>query len=130
MNLYSTTLLTLSIALSVSFSYAQQGTVTINKSSELDALLLIKKEMSVSNNDSDRYKIQIYSGDRAGADDAIKHFKVFYPNWNVIDLYDPNNYKVWVGDFRNRLEVDRALIKIKEEFRDAFRLKPKNKEKK
>ncbi|EGV42718.2 SPOR domain-containing protein [Bizionia argentinensis JUB59] len=127
LNRYSTALLTLSLALSISFSYAQQGTVTINKSPELDALLSIKKEMNVSNNDSDRYKIQIYSGDRTGADRAKGKFNATFEKIPLLLVYETPNYKVWAGNFRSRLEADRALVKIKKEFNDAFRFKPKKK---
>lgn len=126
---YSTTLITLSLAFSVNLFYAQEGTITINQAPELDTLLALKKEMNVSDSDSDRYKIQIFSGDRSGANAAIKQFKESFTQWNAVDIYETPNYKVWAGNFRSRLEADRALEIIKKEFSDAFRFKPKKKEK-
>ena len=35
------------------------------------------------------------------------------------------NYKIWVGNFKTRLEADRALVKIKRKFSNAFYFKPK-----
>tara|TARA_R110002012_G_scaffold291564_1_gene486070 strand:+ start:77139 stop:77546 length:408 start_codon:yes stop_codon:yes gene_type:complete len=126
---YSTTLITLSLAFSVNLFYAQEGTITINQAPELDTLLALKKEMNVSDSDSDRYKIQIFSGDRSGANAAIKQFKESFTQWNAVDIYETPNYKVWAGNFRSRLEADRALEIIKKEFSDAFRFKPKKKDK-
>ncbi|WP_231931253.1 MULTISPECIES: hypothetical protein [Bizionia] len=81
--------------------------------------------MNVSDNDSDRYKIQIFSGDKTGTNEALRHFNKAFTSWRVIDVYEPPNYKVWAGNFRNRLEADRGLILIQKEFPDAFRVKPK-----
>ena len=115
----------LSFILIANISYAQQGHVVINQDQDLSKLLALKKEMNLSENDSDRYKIQIYSGDRSGAEKAKSSFNnAFYPLPSVLK-YETPNYKVWVGNFRSRLEADRALVKVKKSFPDAFRFKPK-----
>lgn len=129
LNTYTATLLTISLVLTTNVFYAQNGTVTINQAPELNTLLSIKKEMNLSDSDSDRYKIQIFSGNRTGAQDAITLFNESFTEWTPIDVYETPNYKVWVGNFRSRLEADRALEKIKKEFNDAFRFKPKKSEK-
>ncbi|WP_417237766.1 SPOR domain-containing protein [Bizionia sp.] len=128
LNRYSKPLITVSMMLTVNLFYAQQGTITINQAPELDTLLALKKEMNVSETDSDRYKIQIYSGDRSGANSAMSKFDAKFDKITSILEYETPNYKVWVGNFRSRLEADRALEKIKKEFNDAFRFKPKKKE--
>ncbi|MGY0393519.1 SPOR domain-containing protein [Bizionia sp. KMM 8389] len=130
LNRYSKTFLTLGLALSVNIFYAQQGAVTVNQPSEIDALLALKKEMNTSNEDSGRYKIQIFSGDRSGADKTITDFEDKFEKIPTKLVYETPNYKVWVGNFRNRLDADRGLEIIREEFPDAFRFKPKKKEKK
>lgn len=125
---YSTKLLVIGLVLINTSICAQQGIITIEKPTKLDSLMVFKREMNLSNNNSDRYKIQIYSGDRSGATTALKRFKELFTNWNAVDVYEPPNYKVWVGNFRSRLEVDRALLNIQREFQDAFRFKPKKKD--
>ncbi len=127
---YTTAILTISTALYVNLCFAQQGTVTINQAPELDTLLALKKEMNVSDSDSDRYKIQIFSGDRTGAEKAMTKFEDAFNKIPSLLVYETPNYKVWVGNFRSRLEADRALVKIKKEFGDAFRFRPKKKDKK
>jgi hypothetical protein len=41
-------------------------------------------------------------------------------------VYETPNYKIWIGNFRSRLEADKALIKIKKKYINAFIFKPKN----
>ncbi|TYB75712.1 SPOR domain-containing protein [Bizionia algoritergicola] len=130
MNRYSTPLITVSLMLTVNLFYAQQGTITVNQAPELATLLALKKEMNVSDTDSDRYKIQIFSGDRTGAEKAMSNFDAKFDKIPSVLEYETPNYKVWVGNFRSRLEADRGLEKIKKEFNDAFRFKPKKKDRK
>ncbi len=102
---------------------AQEGTVTINQDREIEALLEIKKDIEISSN---RYKIQIYSGaSRGSAESARTKFGESYSDWSSSIEYETPNYKIWVGNFRNRLEADRALIRIKKTFINAFIFEPK-----
>ena len=39
--------------------------------------------------------------------------------------YETPNYKIWVGDFRTKIEADRALIAIKKKYPNAFIFTPK-----
>lgn len=104
---------------------AQEGTVTINQDKEIDALLEIKKDIEISSN---RFKIQIYSGASRGSAEAARlKFTESYSAWSSSIEYETPNYKIWVGNFRNRLEADRALIRIKKTFINAFIFEPKNK---
>lgn len=110
-----------------SFCFSQQGSVVVNQDEKIDVLLNLVKEMNKSESNSDRYKIQIYSGNRSGAQKAQSKFKQHFTDWQSTDVYEPPNFKVWVGSFRTRLEADRALQKIKSKFPIAFIFKPKKK---
>lgn len=102
---------------------AQEGTVIINQDKEIDELLVIKKSIETS---SDRYKIQVYSGpSRSTAESTRTKFGENYSDWASSIEYETPNYKIWIGNFRNRLEADRALIRIKKTFVNAFIFKPK-----
>ncbi len=106
-------------------SNAQQGNVTINQDPAISTLLDYKTEINVDGKDSRRYKIQIFSGDRSKAEEVLTAFKYSYGEWSAKKVYETPNYKVWVGNFRTKLEADRALIKIKKKFPSAFPFKPK-----
>ena len=122
MNKIKSMLFLLTILLSSSL-IAQEGTVSINQDKEIEALLEIKKDIETSSN---RYKIQIYSGtSRGSAEAARSKFSESYSDWPSSIEYETPNYKIWVGNFRNRLEADRALIRIQKTFINAFIFEPK-----
>ena len=101
---------------------AQQGNVIINQDQKISQLLNLKKEM---NSNEAHYKIQIYNGNRADAYKTQTEFKSFFGDWQSEIKYESPNFKVWVGNFRTRLEADRAIKRIKKKFPSAFPFKPK-----
>ena len=107
------------------FCLAQEGNLSINQDQKIDKLLTIKKEMNTSETDSERYKIQIYSGNRAGAEKAKTKINSKMSDLPSILEFETPNYKIWVGNFRNKLEADRTLLKVQNEFPNAFVFKPK-----
>ncbi|MDO5972460.1 SPOR domain-containing protein [Flavivirga aquimarina] len=110
------------------YCFGQQGNVTINQDKNITALLDIKKTMNKEVNNSKMYKIQIYSGNhRSNAKSAQTEFSNSFSNWRPTIQYEPPNFKIWAGNFRTRLEADRALKKIKRKFPNAFIFKPKKK---
>ncbi|MBT8266544.1 MAG: SPOR domain-containing protein [Bacteroidia bacterium] len=101
---------------------AQEGTVNINQNSEIDKLLELKKDVNAKEKN---YRIQIYNGSRSGAENASENFRMNYSGWTVSMQYETPNYKIWVGNFKTRLEADRALLRVKRKFTNAFIFKPK-----
>jgi hypothetical protein len=106
------------------FAKAQTATSTISQDPKIEQLISLKSEMSVRGKLDDRYKIQIYSGNQSSANVQLKKFLNKVGTWRGNITYETPNYKVWIGNFRNRLEADRALIKVKIEFPSAFIFKP------
>jgi hypothetical protein len=100
---------------------AQEGKVNIDQDKDISTLLEYKKDLSTV----DLYKIQVYQGNRSGAEDAKTKFESTYDEWPITMEYETPNYKIWVGNFRSRLEADKALIKIKKNYTNAFIFKPK-----
>ncbi|MHA6279403.1 SPOR domain-containing protein [Salinimicrobium sp. CAU 1759] len=117
----------LSIALAVAgitASQAQEGQVTIHQDERIPALLKQKTGMVQDGVIGDRYRIQLFSGDNNEASKVIKEYRSLFPEWSSTIVFETPNYKVWVGNFRNSLEADRALLRIKKSFPAAFRFKP------
>lgn len=100
---------------------AQEGKVTIDQDKDITTLLEYKKDLSTV----DLYKIQVFQGNRSGAETAKIQFGSLYNEWPISMEYETPNYKIWVGNFRSRLEADKALIKIKKNYTNAFIFKPK-----
>ncbi len=107
--------------------FSQEGSITINQDQKITQLLDVKKEMNRNDTDYKRYKIQVYSGNRSGAQIAQKHFNEAFTQWRPVMHYETPNFKIWAGTFSTRLEADRALKKIKRKFPNAFIFKPKKK---
>jgi hypothetical protein len=106
---------------------AQQGNVSISQDDLIPELLEKKTQMTKDSRLGDRYRIQLFSGDNNEASKVIKEYRSLYPHWTSTIVYETPNYKVWVGNFRNSLEADRALLQIKKTFPAAFRFKPEKK---
>lgn len=107
------------------YCFGQQGTVSIQQDSKITNLLEIKKEMNKNEADSERYRIQIYSGNRGSAESAQRDFNLTFTDWKATIQYETPNFKIWAGNFTTRLEADRALKKIKSKFPSAFIFRPK-----
>ena len=98
---------------------AQDGQVTVNQDPQIDALLKLKKDV---NKRAKNFKIQIYNGSRVGAENARNKFWNSFSGWSVSMQYETPNYKIWVGNFKTRLEADRALVRVKRRFFKRFYL--------
>ena len=103
---------------------AQGGQVSIEQDERIPELLALKTEMANKNVIGDRYKIQLFSGVNQEASEVIKEYRELFEKWPSTIVYETPNYKVWIGNFRNSLEADRALLAIKKEFPTAFRFRP------
>jgi hypothetical protein len=121
---YKHTLSFLLILSFCAFAKAQTATTKISQDPKIEQLITLKAQMSVRGKLDDRYKIQIYSGNQSTANGQLKKFLNKVGTWRGNITYETPNYKVWIGNFRNRLEADRALIRVKREFPSAFIFKP------
>ncbi len=125
LNLKITLLSVLCFFAVIATSTAQNGSLTINQDERINELLNLKKE--IDKNDSERYKIQIYSGNsRSSAYKAQDDFTAKYSNVKTKVVYEEPNFKTWVGNYRTKIEADRAIRQIKKDFSNALIFKPKN----
>ncbi len=101
-----------------------EALVTINQDPRIKTLLDIKSKMEKNGEFSDRYKIQLYYGNLNRANEIMKASKEAFPKWDSSIRWETPNYKVWLGNYRTRLEADRALKEVHSEFPNAFIFKP------
>jgi len=111
-----------------SIAIAQEDSAKINISQDemIAELAETKTKLQKSHNIGDRFAIQLFSGSNGEASNQIKDYEALY-EYPARIKYEAPNYKVWIGNFRNRLEADRALLIIKETYPSAFIPKPKRK---
>jgi len=114
-------LFTLLTVLISQLSFTQEGVVTIDQDNDIEKLLEFKKDIRTV----DIYKIEIYKGRRVNAENEKTKFLNSFGQWSIKMVYETPNYKIWVGNFTSRLEADKALIKIKKKYMNAFIFKPK-----
>ena len=118
-NLLKTTALMLFFS---AFVMAQDGKVNVNVDKNVSRLMAIKKEIRKAQSN---IKIQIYSGSRRNAEAKLMQFNLDFPEISTVMVYETPNYKIWSEDFRTQLEADRALIKVRKTYKEAFSFRPK-----
>jgi hypothetical protein len=118
----TTLLLTLGL-FSIAFQGIAQESQPVNKQ-KIDQLISTKIAMDRSGDFNDRFTIQLFYGDRDKAITTKENYDNLDLPWKAELKWESPYHKIWVGTYRSRLEADRALLKIKEEYKDAFILKP------
>lgn len=112
----------------IGIAQGQIGTLTVKEDPKVTDLMALKTELQKANKLTDGYTIQLYYGDLNEANKILKDYQNKHTKWPAAIEYETPNYKVWAGNFQNRLEADRALLEIHQNFTSAFILRPgKNK---
>jgi hypothetical protein len=129
-------LLITSLMILTLWAYSQgpgHGYVDVKQDPELDTLIMQYQGLraEIEENDDNKgmpgYRIQIFfdSGTNSGerARKAKEEFELLFPDIPGYITWKTPNYRVRVGDFRTRLEADRALVDIEEEYPNAWVIK-------
>lgn len=90
------------------------GQNATNSSSEIQKL--IAKKRSFNSTYGYGYRIQIYYGNETNARSIQSKFKVTYPDEFTKLEYDKPDWKVLVGNYKTKLEADKAVINFSEKF--------------
>lgn len=104
--------------------YAQDGNLTITQDTKFEQLLNEKRKINASITVNDRYKIQIYNGDSETAKKTLGDFRKEFKNYDGTIVFSTPTYKVWVGNFKSRIESERNLAELKKKYPSAFLIKP------
>ncbi|MEZ7497434.1 SPOR domain-containing protein [Flavobacterium sp. Arc3] len=103
---------------------AQDRNLTITQDPKFEQLLNEKRKTNVSITVNERYKIQIFSGDNDKAKKTLNDCKQDFLDLDGTIVFNTPNYKVWVGNFRTKIEAERNLIKIRRKYENAYLIKP------
>ena len=104
--------------------HAQDRNININQDPKFEQLLNEKRKINTSIAINDYYKIQIYSGDSEKAKKTLSDFKQEFENIDGTIIFNTPNYKVWVGNFKTRIEAEKNLIPIKKKYKNVLLIKP------
>lgn len=103
---------------------AQNQNINIKQDARFEQLLKEKRNINSSISIDDRYKIQVFSGDSEKSKKALYDCKQQFKELDGTIVFNTPNYKVWIGNFRTRIEAERNLAEIKDKYSNAFIIKP------
>ncbi|WP_268848758.1 SPOR domain-containing protein [Flavobacterium aestivum] len=103
---------------------AQNQNLTVNQDPKFEQLLNEKRKINSNLPYTDRYKIQIFNGSSETAKKTLNEFKQEFKNIDGTIIFNTPNYKVWVGNFRTRMEAERNLVDIRKKYKTVFLIKP------
>ena len=115
-------LYTVIIVCSTSFSFAQEGQISIEQDKKIEELLKLYKS---ANESSDYYRIQVGFGSFAKAQRIKSEVEIDFPELSSKIDFDSPTYRVRVGRFKNKLDAERKFIEVRAKYPDAMLLKPK-----
>ena len=117
-------LISLTLLLSLGGFAQRRGSLHIDQDSRIERLMRRQREVYAENNTMSGYRIQIFMeiGNEAiqHAESVKKDFAEQFPGIPIYLTYEQPNYRLRVGDFRNRVEALKYLKLIKPSFNLAF----------
>ncbi len=98
--------------------------VTVEQDAKFEQLLNEKRKVNASLTLNDRWKIQIFTGNNENAKKELISFKKDNKNFDATIIFHTPVYKVWVGNYKTRIEAERNLKELKTKYPNAFLIKP------
>ena len=104
--------------------YSQVNNINVSQNPKFEKLLNEKRKINASITVNDIYKIQIFNGDIESCKKNLVDFKKEFLNLDgTIVFYNPA-YKVWVGNFKSRIEAERNLLLLKNKYPNSLIIQP------
>ncbi len=107
-------------------SNGQDVKTNITVDPKIDLLLKEKRKLNTGLFLNEGYKIQIFYGNSEESKKKLQEFKKEFKDLDGTIIFNSPNYKVWIGNFKTRIEVERAMIDIRKKYPTALIIKPTN----
>ena len=107
-------------------SRAQDGKTSVSVDPKIDQLLKEKRKLNTDLFLNEGYKIQIFYGNSEESKKKLQEFKKEFKDLDGTIIFNSPNYKVWIGNFKTRIDVERAMVDIKKKYPTALIIKPSN----
>ena len=120
LNRYGIAILIISFLSTNIVAAQQEGNLKIESSESVKNIIAKKKAHNKNTTKVKGYRIQIFFGSEQGAYKAREDFKTLFPDTFLKIENFPPDWKVRVGNYKTRLEADRALVEIKEAYTGAI----------
>ena len=102
--------------------FAQE--VTVTQDPKLEQLLNEKRKVNASITINNQYKIQVFNSSSEESKKTLIQFKKENKNYDATIVFSTPIYKVWVGNFKTRIEAERNLNILKKKYPNAILIKP------
>jgi len=112
------------VGLSTCYINGQDQKSNLSQDPKFKQLLNEKRKINASLTVNDSYKIQIYSGGSENAKKTLSEFKQEFKGLDATIVFNTPNYKVWVGNYRTRIEAEKNLVDIKDSYKNVLLIKP------
>lgn len=116
--------LLLFIFLFFNFNTIKAQNTNVNQDPKFEQLLNEKRKVNSSITINNRYKIQIFNGTSDASKKTLIQFKKENKNYDATIIFSTPLYKVWVGNFKTRIEAERNLNLLKKKYPNAIIIKP------
>ncbi len=103
---------------------AQDQNINIIQDPKFEQLLNEKRKINNAIAVNELYKIQVFSGNSEKAKTTLNECKRDFENLDATIIFNTPNYKVWVGNFKTRIDAERNLIEVKKNYPNALIIKP------
>ena len=100
------------------------GTVTVHQDDRVDALIAKQRTLFRLDSTTNGFRIHVFMeiGNEAlsHAEQVKSQFEKDYPDIPIYLTYVEPYFRLRAGDFRNRVEAEKCLRRIKPQFKEAF----------
>ena len=108
-----------------SIAFAQSnGSVNVSQDDRIESLISKQRQLYKLDSSFSGYRIHIFMeiGNEAlkHAEDVKKQFEKTFPDIPIYLTYAEPYFRLRAGDFRNRVEAEKCLRRIKPKFKEAF----------
>ena len=113
------------VLFSATFAFAQsKGSLNLHQDSRIESLISKQRQLYDIDSSFSGYRIHIFMeiGNEAlqHAEKVKAQFERAFPDIPIYLTYVEPYFRLRVGDFRNRVEAEKCLRRIKPKFKEAF----------
>jgi hypothetical protein len=98
--------------------------ITVKQDPKIEQLLAEKRKVNSSITINNPFKIQIFNGSSEESKKILIQFKKDNKEYDATIVFSTPMYKVWVGNFKTRIEAERNLNILKKKYPNAIIIKP------
>lgn len=98
--------------------------IEVTQDPKFENLLKEKRKINSGITVNNRYKIQVFTGNNELSKKAYTDFRKEFKDYDATIVFNTPSYKVWVGNYKTRIEAERNLKILVKKYPNAFIIKP------